>query len=295
MDADPVSAFEAVLGKGYAEAPPEAEQQAEPEAEKAPEVEAKTELPAVYRVAVDGKEIELTAEQVAEAYKSGLRQQDYTRKTMEVSETRKAAEAETSKARAEREAYATNLQRMQAQIEGALDQQKNIDWHALRESDPVKFLEQWHLQTERQAKLQQVQAESQRIAAMSQAEQDQARQRYLSEQQQDLLAKLPDWKDGAKATAEKAALREYLISEGYDAQTVDNVTDAKAVVMARKAMLYDRLMSKAKETAAAVTKLPPRMEKPGVARPTDGRTADMQALRKTGKAEDAAAIFAKLL
>jgi hypothetical protein len=45
-----------------------------------------------------------------------------------------------------------------------------------------------------------------------------------------------------------------------------------------------------------VQNVPPRMEKPGVAiSNTDGRTKAMQALRKTGSTDAAAAIFEKLM
>src|SRR5437763_12919210 len=66
--------------------------------------------PAKFTVKVDGKDVELTEAEIADAYKNGLRQADYTRKTMEAADQRKAAEAEASKAREERTKYAHGLQ-----------------------------------------------------------------------------------------------------------------------------------------------------------------------------------------
>jgi hypothetical protein len=295
---DSVAAFEAALSKGWADPEPpkdpaqvEAEAQASAEPEDAPA----DDLPKSITVKVDGKDVELTPEQIAEAYKSGLRQSDYSRKTAETAEERKAAQAEIQRTQQERHNYAANLHRLQAQTEAVLQEQQQTDWKALLEADPIEYLKQQHLAQSRQATLQQVYAEQNRLAQAQQAEQAQMRQKYVQEQHQALLDKLPAWKDAAKAQAEKVALRQYLINEGYEGESVDNITDARAVLMARKAMLYDQMQAKAKETVQAVTKLPPRMEKPGVIRPTDGRTADMSALRKSGKTEDAAAIFAKLL
>lgn len=264
-----------------AEAPQEAEAQA-PEAE-----------PTV-TVKIDGKDVEVPLSELKNGYQ---RQADYTRKTMEVSEQRKAAEAERAQAHQERQAYAANLQRMQAQLEGALQQQQQTNWEELLQSDPVEYLKQQHQAQARQAQLNQVYAEQQRMAALQQAEQAQVRQAYLAQQQEELLAKLPEWKDAQKAQAEKTALRDYLLESGYDRQTVETITDAKAVLLARKAMLYDQMVGKASAAAKKVSTLPSKVERPGTGDNPglDRRSSAFQRLSKTGRAEDAAALFASIL
>lgn len=271
-------------------APPEAEAaEASPEAEaQAPEAE-----PTV-TVKIDGKDVEVPLSELKNGYQ---RQADYTRKTMEVSEQRKAAEAEKAQAHQERQAYAANLQRMQAQLEGALQEQQKTNWEELLQSDPVEYLKQQHQAQARQAQLNQVYTEQQRISALQQAEQAQARQAYLAQQQEELLAKLPEWKDAQKAQAEKTALRDYLLESGYDRQTVETITDAKAVLLARKAMLYDQMVAKASAAAKKVSTLPTKVERPGQGENPglDRRSSAYQRLSKTGKAEDAAALFASIL
>lgn len=274
---------------------PPKEATAEPEAE-ANEADESDDAPIT--VMVDGKQVTLTKAQVADAYKNGLRQDDYTRKTMATAEARKAAEAETGKAQQERFAYAQNLTKMAAQLEGALQQQANIDWNALLESDPVEFLKQQHLSNQRQAALQKNQQEQQSLSQQFQAEQAQAHQANLSTQQQELLAKLPEWKDEAKAKSERDALKTYLKTQGYDESAINGISDHKAVILSRKAMLYDQMMSKAQAAAKRVSALPTKVERPGVASDRsapDGRTAAMQRLNKSGSVEDAAAVFASLL
>lgn len=264
-----------------AEAPPEAEAQA-PEAE-----------PTV-TVKIDGKDVEVPLSELKNGYQ---RQADYTRKTMEAAEQRRAAEAERSQALQERQAYAANLQKMQAQLEGALQQQQQTNWEELLQSDPVEYLKQQHQAQARQAQLSQVYAEQQRISALQQAEQAQARQAYLAQQQDELLAKLPEWKDAQKAQAEKTALRDYLLDSGYDRQTVETITDAKAVLLARKAMLYDQMVGKASAAAKKVATLPTKVERPGMGGNTgiEPRTAALLKLNKSGKVEDAARAFATIL
>lgn len=296
---DAVSAFEAVLGRSFGEPPPEDkappteleltdELVIEPEEVPDEEAEAKT-----YKVTVDGKEIELTAEQVADSYKNGLRQSDYTKKTMAASEEVRAAQAERAQIQNERTQYQNQLQ----QLTNALGQQLSQapDWETLLDTDPVEYLRQQHLYTQRQAAYQNAAQEQERYAQQTQAQQTQAAQQMFLQEQEQLLANLPAWKDPAKAQAEKTAIAKHLVDRGFSQEEVARLSDHKTVIMAREAMLYRQMMAKAKETTKAVEKLPPRMEKPGVSRPTDGRTNDMQALKKSGKTEDAAALFAKML
>lgn len=290
--------------------PPEVKKDEQPDAPAEPEssdeteaepVEATDEQPSEdgekVTIEVDGKTVELSKEELAEAYKNGLRQSDYTKKTMEVAEQRKAAEAEIAKAQQERYEYAVNLQKMAAQLEGALEQQSQIDWQALLESDPVEYLKQQNLYQQRQAAYQNTLSQQQQLAAQAQADQAQARQAYLAQQQEALLAKLPDWKDAAKAQAEKSAIAQYLKDTGFEDDLISQVADHRQVLIARKAMLYDQMMSKAQAAAKKVAAAPQRVVKPGQGESPriDGRSSAMQRLGKSGKVEDAAAVFASFI
>lgn len=247
---------------------------------------------------VDGKQVTLTKAELAEHYKNGLRQGDYTQKTMALAEQRKAAEAETLKAQQERHTYASNLQKMAAQLEGALEEQGRIDWNALLESDPVEFLKQKHLYDQRQAALQHNQREQQSVAEQTQAENAKALRNHLATQQEQLLAKLPEWKDEKKAKSERDAIKSYLLEQGYDADAVAQISDHKAVILSRKAMLYDQMIAKAQVAAKKVQHLPTKVERPGTntdRNPLDGRTQAMKRLEQSGSVEDAARLFAQLL
>lgn len=297
---DPVAGFEAALGKSFGEPPPEKqapptelevpeELEIEDKPDKAEEVEEDKPEPRTYKVKVDGKEIEVPEDELLKGYS---RHQDYTRKTMELAAERQQAQQAVQQVMQERQQYQIQLN----QLSQALGQQlqQAPDWEKLLNDDPVEYLKQQHLFQQRQAAYQSAQQEQARFAQQTQAQQREAMQKMLAEEQTQLLDNLPSWKDPAKAQAEKTALVKHLVERGYSQEQVSQLTDHKTVVMAREAMLYRQMMAKAKETVKAVEKLPPRMEKPGVSRPTDGRTSDMQALRKSGKAEDAAALFAKM-
>ena len=249
----------------------------------------------VVTVKVDGKERQVPMSEVLKGYQLA---QASSERFEQAATARKEADALTAKATQERQTYANNLQRMQVQLEGALaEQQSSVDWDALLQSDPVEFLKQKHLAERRQAALQTNYAEQRKVAEVEQAETQKAYAETLKNQHGAMIAKIPEWADEGKAKAGKAALGEYLIKEGFDEGAVANINDAKTVVLARKAMLYDQLMSKASAAAKRVATLPTKVERPGVGDSPglDRRGSAYQRLNKSGRVEDAAAVFASLL
>jgi hypothetical protein len=288
--------------EGEEGAAPEAEQEetpAEPNAQEegddAPESDADADE--TVTVLVDGKPVELTKAQIAEAHKSGLRQADYTKKTTELAEQRKAAEAETAKARDERNQYMQGLQRAQAVLETQLQEQQQIDWPALLESDPVEYLKQQHLAQTRQAQLQQTYQQRQQLEAAAKAEHDSALKAHAESQREELIAKIPEWKDPEKMKAGATELREYLKTQGLTEQEIYSVIDHRAIVQSYKAMKYDKMMASAKAAAKKIDNTPQRVLRPtgGESTQLDRRTASFQKLQKTGRVDDAVGAIASIL
>ena len=244
---------------------------------------------------VDGKQVTLTKAQIADAYKNGLRQEDATKKWMAAADTKRAAQAETEKAKAERATYTQNLQKLSIRLEGALQEQAQIDWQTLIKTDPVEAMTQQHLQTQRQAALHEAQQRLDEVDKQNKAEQLEAMKAHLAAQQQELLAKLPQWKDPAKSSSERDAIKTYLSKEGYSAEEVLNITDNRAVVMSRKAMLYDQMVAKATAAAKKVQTLPEKVIRPGTS--AEPRSARNPMLRgnKSLSPEDAGEIFSSIL
>mgnify|MGYP001076408018 CR=1 FL=1 len=290
---DPPAAEEQEHGsEEHKELPDEPEVEAEQEQEE--ESSEQEDEPQTFTVKIDGKEVEVSLDELKNGYQ---RQSDYTKKTMEAAQQRKEADAVMQTAQQERQQYAGELQRMAVQLEGVLEQQGQIDWQALLESDPMEYLKQQQLFQQRQALYQQNMQEQQKLAQQFQNEQAQAHQSYLAKQQEDLLAKLPDWKDDAKAAAEKAAISKFLQEQGFEAEDISSIADHRHVLVARKAMLYDQLMAKANVQAKKVQEAPQRVVKPGVTSNgnADGRTTAAKNHAKNGTVESAAAVFAQFL
>lgn len=248
--------------------------------------------PKVFTVKVDGKEVEVTLDELQKGYS---RTQDYTRKTQQIAEMRKATEGELQAIRAERAQYAQLLGALSEQVKAAAEPQ--VDWDRLYQEDPIEYVRQREVMRENREKAAAIQAEQQRLSQLSQQEQMQQIQTLKAKESEKLLEALPTWKDATKAKAEKAMLVEFGQKMGFSPQELGNIYDHRVVLALRKAALYDQMQAK-RQGIKPVTNNGPRPAKPGAA----GRVSQMsdsvratQRLAKTGRVDDAASAIELLL
>jgi hypothetical protein len=246
-----------------------------------------------YTVKVDGQEVEVTVDELVKGYS---RTQDYTRKTMAVAEERKALRAEAESIRTERAQYAQLLSALQQQVAPQVEAEP--DWARLRAEDPIEYAAQWADWQQRQQRLQAIQYEQQRVAQMQQREQVGRMQEALEAEAAQLSEAIPEWRDPARARAEKGAVVEYAAKIGFTPEELRQVYDHRAVVALRKAMLYDRLMEKRGQIKPVQKPSAPAL-RPGsqgtVTRKVSDVTRAKQRLAKTGSVRDAASVFEQLL
>jgi len=250
------------------------------------------EQPQVFSVKIDGKEVDVTLDELQKGYS---RTQDYTRKTQQIAEVRKHTDAELQAVRAEREQYAQLLSALEAQVQQVA--QPNIDWDRLYQEDPIEWVRQREVMRDNQDRAAAIQSEKQRLNQLSQQEQAQFMQQKLHHEQEALLAAIPDWKDAKKAQAEKALLVEFGQKIGFTPDELKSVVDHRAVLMLRKAALYDQMMSK-RGNIKPVTNNGPRPAKPGAAGRVSNSTDIVRAqqrVAKTGRVDDAANAIFQLL
>lgn len=250
------------------------------------------EQPQVFSVKVDGKEIEVTLEELQQGYS---RTQDYTRKTQQIAETRKQVEAEAAAIRAEREQYAQLLGALQQQLESAGEQP--IDWDRLYAEDPIEWVRQRELVRDKQERQAAIQSEQQRLSQLTQQQRAEEMKATLAKESEELIKAIPEWKDEKKAKAEKALLIEFGQKVGYSEEELKNVFDHRAVITLRKAALYDQMVSKRKDIKPVVNN-GPRPVKPSAAgrvSSTTEATRAKQRLAKTGRVDDAASAIELLL
>jgi hypothetical protein len=250
-----------------------------------------SEQPQTFTVKVDGKEVAVTLDELQKGYS---RTQDYTRKTQQIAEVRKQAEAETYAVRAEREQYAQLLGALQTQLQSSEPQ---IDLERLYQEDPIEWVRQNEVMRQRQEKLGAIQSEQQRLYQVSQQEQQRAMEAQLASQQEALLAALPEWKDSKKAKAEKALVIESAKAAGFTDEDLKSVYDHRLVLLLRKAALFDQMVSK-RQGIKPVVNNGPRTAKPGAAGRVSTTTEVVRAqqrLARTGRVDDAADAIFKLL
>lgn len=263
------------------------EDEDEPEAE-----EQEPEAP-VYRIKVDGEEVEVTLDELQKGYS---RQADYTRKSQALAEQRKAIEQHEAQLRAERE----QVLQYQQQIQQLMTQQEQEpDWDAEYQRDPIGAVQlerQWRAKKEQQQKLAEHQ---QQLALRQQQEQAEEMQRMISENRKRLPEMIPEWKDEAVANRERTQLRDFLLQDGFSEQEVGSISDARAVRLARDAMLYRQMQAKRKSLKQA----PPKSTKtvaPQAARSESevkqrNLRTERQRLKQTGNVRDAASLIERML
>lgn len=290
------SLFTQILDEpAQASAEPEVKAESTPEPETVEAESSDEQKEPTFTVRVDGEDVEIPLSELKNGYE---RQAASTKRFMEASDTRKAADAEIQQARAERQQTAAKLAQAEMLLTAMLQSQaQETNWDELLQSNPQEYLKQKHLAEKRQADLHRIQWERGQLIQREQADNERLQAQYLEAQGKALLDKVPEWKDAEKAKAEKVQIRDYLGKLGFDENALNNIQDHRAVLLARKAMLFDSMVERANAASKKVQTLPQKAERPGTgnAQPLDKRSAAFQRLSRTGKPEDAAAVFAGLL
>lgn len=272
------------------EQPKEGAEAGQPEAAK-PEDDGQVEQ--LFKVKVNGEEREIPLAELVKGYQL---ESDYRVKTSQLAEQSRAAQEKHQQAMQLQDHYAQQLQAYQQQLQAMQPQPPDP---STINSDPVAFLRQQQAYQAWQAQVQQVAAERGQLDEQRQAVNRQAQEEALRREAELLFSAIPDWSDAEKAKGEKAALAQYLQdAAGYSKEEIAQAVDHRAIVIARKAMLFDQMMSKQKSATEKVASLPPKAPQrpgPGNVSATDGRTRHMQALKKSGSIDDAANAFAAYL
>ena len=244
-----------------------------------------------FSVKVAGEEKELTLSELKSLAQQGA---DYTKKTQQVAEQRKALEAEAKaieEAKYLRDAYAQRLQAME-QLLNSPEQTEDLEY--LKESDPIGYAVRVAEKQQQREQLQAVQLERQRIAEQQQAEYAQQMQGYLAQQAEQLSKVLPDYTDPVKGETLRSELRSFAKSSlGFSDEELSMVRDSRQVVALHKAMLYDKLQQAKPSVNKRVSEAPKTIKSGNGVKPTTSENVKRQQkqLQQTGRVRDAAKLF----
>jgi hypothetical protein len=292
----------AVAESQQAPAAPSEESEASEQADVPASEEAapEPEQPQKFTVKVDGKDTEVTLEDLKAGYSFT---EHNTRRAQQNAEERKALEAERQKfqaedvatVRAQRSQYESQLAQLSEAIQAVTP--KEPDWNTLRlQVPPEEFAAEvlnWQQNTER---LKVVEAERARVKAEQDADAANGFRQYVATEREKLAAALPVFADAEKGPVHQKRLVEFAKARGFTDDDLSKVVDHRLVMLLNDSMELAESKAKAPEITNKIEKVLATSQ-PGsrtTAPPKNELAAARARLRQSGSIDDAAdAIFHK--
>ena len=244
-----------------------------------------------YTVKVNGEESRVTLKELMSGYS---RQSDYTRKAQEVAGHRKAVEAELSTLKQERQQYAYWANQMVSKLKAEAPQEP--DWARLQNEDPIQFSVEWTKRQIHQQKVAELENQLQWTNEKNRRDEIAARDQTIAEEAERLAQAIPEWKDEEKARKGKEELVAFGRKAGFSDEELKGVVDHRTVLVLRKAMMYDRMVS-GKTKVQNQQKLVPRQAPPSSTAPVQSSShrQAVKRLERSGSVRDAAALMGRFL
>ena len=274
---------------------PEEEEGDEEETEESDEEE---EEELLYAVKVDGEEQEVSLDELLKGYS---RQSDYTRKTQDLSTERREMESlqekynsEMAQIQAERQQYTEYLSQIVERSMGGLDKYANLDWEAMKSSDPIEYVTKREEFREAQEKIQAMRNE-QATAQQKQAEESkQLHSQMVQEEHLKLVSAEPDWGEPDKQKELAGNVRKYALSQGFSEEELNSLVDHRSVLVLMKAAKFDAI-DKADVKSKKIKNKPKVVRSGKGTTKNEGskkkRAAEMKRLQQSGRVDDAAILM----
>lgn len=246
-----------------------------------------------FTVRIDGKDERVDESELIAGYS---RQSDYTRKTQALANERKQFEQELGQARQERTEYAQLLPRLRQALATGMGQEPN--WVKIQQEDAAngttRFPYEWARWQQHLHQVRQVQAEEQRVTQRQAAEAETQKNSQLAAEREALHRALPGWKDPKVARRESRAIAQVLKAAGYADDDI-TISDHRALVVARKAALYDQIQASKPALRQKMRQAP--VVRPGGGTPVPRTAKDSAAkrLNQSGSVKDAASLLEHMI
>ena len=250
------------------------------------------------KVKINGEEMEVSLKDLTAGYQM---EQDYRRKTTELSEQRKGFDAEKEQAASQIQVKFQEAEQLTANLESQLmGEYNNIDWNALETQDREEWLVQRQKFSERAQQLEQtkttIQGQLQQRNQEQQAKQQQDFQSHLVKENESLLQAIPEWSDETVRGAEVAEMTSYLGQYGFSEDEANQISDHRIMRLIRDSYKGANKNQKIDVVKKKVKNLP-KIVKPSVK--TDKRAAKQRnsantwgKYKQTGSMDDLAAHIA---
>jgi hypothetical protein len=263
-------------------------------------VEEEDDTPQLYAVKVDGKDYEVTEEELLKGYS---RQQDYTRKTQELSEYRKeldqASQFYHQEIQATQEARQNYIDSVTTAIETnltGLQEYQNIDWERLKAEDKEQFLVKRDEYREAQSNIEQLKQTHQQESQRQNSEHQQQFQQWAQSEHLKLVNIIPAWGEPEKQKAIAKDLREFAFSKGFNEEEIKQLFDHRSILIMMQAKAWEDNQRKSRNLKTKKVKKNVKVLKSGkgVEKSASNkavRHTKMKRLKQSGHVNDAVGLF----
>jgi len=235
---------------------------------------------------INGEKVKLTKDEVKNGY---LRQQDYTQKSQSLAKDRQSWQSHVQQQAAEVQQFSQEIGALTG-IDAQLQEYQNVDWQALRETDPLSYsahMADW--QNLKNVRGEVVESIGQKQQSLQRAQQ-QIFQQQTAEAQAYMAKVIPGF--GKEHVAQ---IKDFGLKQGFTPAELGNVSDKRMLETLWKAAQYDKSQAATKQAIKKVSALPTKANKPAPAsKPASQLNLDKQVKRvqQTGSVKDFAAMLA---
>lgn len=180
-------------------------------------------------------------------------------------------------------------------------QAQEPNWELLKQQNPQEFLAKQFERMQHERELERAAQQYQVHAQQAQVEQQRKHAEFRRAEALKLQAAVPAWKDAKVFASDLEATEKFLLTLGFKAEELGNVSDHRDWLVADKARRWDELQAKKPDVLAKVSQLP-RVIAPGASSGADRgakaaaakeEAALFERFKGSGKAEDAAELIAR--
>src|SRR4029077_3188841 len=235
------------------------------------------------------------------ARRESQREAALTQRSQEAAEARRAYDGAQQAAVAQHAEYLAGLQRMMVLAAPEAAALNNVDWVAVAAQNPAEAV---RLQAQRESlksRLNAIDQEFQQGKTQLEQYQQQQLAEVVTKEHRALSEKMPDFSDPVKGNQLRKDLGTYLQDAGgFSAQEINNAYDHRLVVLATKAMLYDKQLAASASADAKRNNVAAPVRPPGTSQDNDrGPQSRLQRqvnrFGRTNSVRDAGSLIAELL
>lgn len=225
-----------------------------------------------------------------------------TQRSQEAAEARRSFESVQQAATNQRVEYLQGLQKMLALAVPEAQALQNVDWVAVQAASPAEYTRLHAMREALRGRLGVIESEFQQQQQYMAAQQQQQLGDLVVREHQRLNTAVPDFADQVKGATLRKELSAYLQDHGgFSPTEINQAYDHRLIVIAHKAMMYDRQRGLAAAADAKRNNPPSQVQRPGVSQDSDrgGASSRVQTranrLGRTHDVRDAGALIAELL